>query len=134
MRFVMPFLLSLIFLLFLHLSLTQAADVRTIGGNGRQTYSGDGGTALDAGIGGPFGLAVGPEGAVYVCSIANHCIRRIDESTGLISTFAGSGILGYDGDGKPANRSLCNETYEVRFDTAGNLFFVEMKNNIVRRV
>jgi streptogramin lyase len=134
MRFVMQFFLSTICALWFHLQTAKAADVRTVGGNGRQTYSGDGGTALDAGIGGPFGLAVGPEGAVYVCSIGNHCIRRIDESTGLISTFAGSGKLGYEGDGKPANRALCNEPYEVRFDAAGNLFFVEMKNNIVRRV
>ncbi len=134
MRFVILLLLSVISALCLHLPASQAADVRTIGGNGRQTFSGDGGTALDAGIGGPFGLAVGPDGAVYICSISNHCIRRIDESTGLISTFAGSGKLGYDGDGKPANRALCNEPYEVRFDSAGNLFFVEMQNHVVRRV
>jgi len=118
----------------LYLPAAHPADVRTIGGNGRQTYSGDRGTALDAGIGGPFGLAVGPEGAVYVCSIASHCIRRIDESTGLITTFAGCGSMGYDGDGKPANRALCNEPYEVRFDAAGNMFFVEMQNHVVRRV
>ena len=134
MRFVKPVLLFMICALSLRLPTAQAADVRTIGGTGRQTYSGDGGTALDAGIGGPFGLAVGPEGAVYVCSIANHCVRRIDESTGLISSFAGSGKMGYDGDGKPANRALCNEPYEVRFDSAGNLFFVEMQNHLVRRV
>ena len=134
MRFVMLFRLPVICALCLHLPVTQAGDVRTIGGNGRQTFSGDGGTALDAGIGGPFGLAAGPDGAVYVCSISNHCIRRIDEGTGLISTVAGSGKMGYDGDGKPADRALCNEPYEVRFDSAGNMFFVEMQNHVVRRV
>lgn len=134
MRFMIPSQLLVLFVFILHATAIQAADVRTIGGNGRQTYSGDRGTALDAGIGGPFGLAVGPDGAVYVCSIANHCVRRIDESTGLISTFAGSGSMGYDGDGKPADRALCNEPYEVRFDGAGNMFFVEMQNHIVRRV
>jgi DNA-binding beta-propeller fold protein YncE len=134
MRSAMRFYLSVICALCLLLPKTYAADVRTIGGNGRQTYSGDGGTALDAGIGEPFGLAAGSDDAVYVCSISNHCVRRIDEKTGLISTFAGSGKLGYDGDGKPANRALCNEPYEVRFDSAGNLFFVEMQNHIVRRV
>src|SRR5713101_1866210 len=118
MRRILLSCLFVICALCLHLSLAHAADVRTIGGNGRQTYSGDRGTALDAGIGGPFGLAIGPDGAVYVCSIANHCIRRIDESTGLITTVAGTGSMGYDGDGKPADRALCNEPYEVRFDAA----------------
>src|SRR5579872_57750 len=65
-----------------------AADVQTIAGNGRQTYSGDDGAALEAGIGEPFGLAFGPDGALYVCSVTNHCVRRIDERTGLISTVA----------------------------------------------
>ncbi len=136
MRFVIQLCLSMMCAMCLRFALAAiSADVRMIW---RQwpcrPYSGDGGTALDAGIGGPFGLAVGPEGAVYVCSVGNHCIRRIDESTGLISTFAGSGKLGYDGDGKPANRALCNEPYDVRFDPAGNLYFVEMQNHIVRRV
>ncbi|MBI3861711.1 MAG: hypothetical protein HY290_07430 [Planctomycetia bacterium] len=112
----------------------RAAEVRTIGGNGRQTFSGDGGSALDAGIGGPFGLTVGPDGSLYVCSISNHCIRRIDEGTGLISTVAGVGKQGYAGDGKPASKALCNEPYEVRFDSDGNMFFVEMQNHLVRRV
>ena len=42
--------------------------------------------------------------------------------------------MGYSGDGKPANRALCNEPYEVRFDSEGNMFFVEMQNHVVRRV
>ncbi len=134
MRFVVIRCVLAFIAICLNLPPANAADVRTIGGNGRQTYSGDRGTALDAGIGGPFGLAVGPDGAVYVCSVANHCIRRIDESTGLITTFVGSGSMGYDGDGKPADRALCNEPYEVHFDAAGNLFLVEMQNHVVRRV
>lgn len=119
----------------LHMAvLLSAAEIRTIAGNGRQTFSGDGGAALDAGIGEPFGLTLGPDGALYVCSVANHCIRRIDERSGIITTFAGSGKQGYDGDGKPAARALCNEPYEVRFDSDGNMFFVEMQNHLVRKV
>ena len=112
----------------------RAAEIQTIAGNGRQTFSGDGGTALEAGIGQPFGLTLGPDGALYVCSVTNHCIRRIDEKTGFITTVAGSGKQGYEGDGGPAARALCNEPYEVRFDPEGNMFFVEMQNHVVRRV
>ncbi len=115
-------------------SMASAVDVRTIGGNGHQTFSGDGGSALDAGIGGPFGLTIGLDGALYVCSISSHCVRRIDEETGLITTAAGVGKQGYVGDGKPATKALCNEPYEVRFDSDGHMFFVEMQNHLVRRV
>ncbi len=110
------------------------ADIRTIAGNGRQTYSGDGGPATEAGLAEPFGLTLGPDGSLYVCSVKNHCIRRIDERTGFITTVAGSGQMGYSGDGKPAHRALCNEPYEVRFDSEANLYFVEMQNHVVRRV
>jgi sugar lactone lactonase YvrE len=113
---------------------TRAADIRTIAGNGRQTYSGDGGPAHEAGLAEPFGLTIGPDGSLYVCSVKNHCIRRIDEKTGFISTVAGSGQMGYAGDGRPATRALCNEPYEVRFDAEDHMYFVEMQNHLVRRV
>jgi DNA-binding beta-propeller fold protein YncE len=126
---------SLVCVVSLQLSVAaRAAEIRTIAGNGRQTYSGDGGPAFEAGIAEPFGLTLGPDGSLYVCSVKNHCIRRIDERTGFISTVAGSGQMGYAGDGKPANRALCNEPYEIRFDSEGHMFFVEMQNHLVRRV
>lgn len=112
----------------------QAGEVRTIGGTGGAARSGDNGPATEAGIGGPFGVVIGPDKAVYVCEITNHCIRRIEERTGLITTVAGSGRMGYSGDGEPAEKASCNEPYEVRFDADGNMFFVEMQNHLVRRV
>jgi len=111
-----------------------AAEVVTLAGTGKSGYSGDGGPAAQAEVGGPFGLTTGPDGALYVCEIANHVIRRIFERTGTISTVAGSGRAGYSGDGGPAATALLNEPYEVRFDAKGNMFFVEMKNHLVRRV
>jgi streptogramin lyase len=112
----------------------SGADIVTIAGNGREALSGDGGPAKRAAIGQPFGLTIGPDAALCVCSVANHVIRRIDLSTGLISTVAGSGEKGYAGDGGPATDARLNEPYEVRFDADGNMFFVEMQNFIVRRV
>lgn len=127
-------------LLFVLLSLLQVAhlveggEVRTLAGNGVSGYRGDGGSAHEAQVGGPFGLAIGPDGGLSVCEIANHCIRRIDLEAGTISTVAGSGKAGYAGDGGPATGAICFEPYEVRFDGEGNMFFVEMKNHLVRRV
>src|SRR6186997_2275577 len=87
---------------------TQADEVRVIGGTGKSTFSGDQGPATEAGIGGPFGLTIGPDGALYICETLNHSVRRIDDRTGLITTVAGSGKRGYDGDKGPAVKALCN--------------------------
>lgn len=113
---------------------TDAAEVKTIAGTGKAVYAGDGGAAVQAGVGGPFGLVVGPDGALYVCETTNHVVRRVDRKTGRISTVAGCGKKGYAGDGGPATEARLNEPYEVRFDAAGNMFFVEMRNHVVRRV
>ncbi|WP_339736207.1 hypothetical protein [uncultured Gimesia sp.] len=112
----------------------SAQTVKTLAGTGKQGHSGDGGPAVKAMVGEPYGLTLGPDGALYVCEIKSHVIRRIDEKAGTISTVAGSGKKGYSGDGGPALEAKLNEPYEVRFDKAGNMYFVEMVNNIVRRV
>lgn len=113
----------------------SAADaVRTLAGTGVDVSSGDGGPAVKAAVGGPFGLSIGPDGALYVCEITGHRIRRIDLESGVISTVAGTGDRGYSGDGGPALKAKLNEPYEVRFDADGNMVFVEMMNHVVRRV
>lgn len=112
----------------------EAAEIRTIAGSGKRTYSGNDGPAAEAGIGEPYGLTLGPDGALYVCETINHSVRRVDERTGLVAAAAGAGKEGYDGDGGPATRALCNQPYEVRFDPAGNMYFVEMRNHLVRFV
>lgn len=121
--------------------LTTACGER-VGGAEVVTIAGTGVSGLEPGeqiarktpVGEPYGIAKGPDGALYICEIATHVVRRLDEATGKISVVAGTGNAGYSGDGGPATGARLNEPYEVRFDTAGNMFFVEMKNNIVRRV
>ncbi len=115
-------------------AVASSGEVVTIAGTGAARYVGDGGAATDAGVGGPFGLVVGPDRAVYVCEIANHVVRRIDSQTGVITTVAGTGQKGNSGDGGPATEAMLNEPYEVRFDQQGNLFFVDMVAAVVRRV
>ena len=112
----------------------SAAEVKTIAGTGKDAFTGDGGPAVKAGVGGPFGVVIGPDGALYVCETTNHVVRRVDLKTRRISTVAGNGRNGYSGNGGPATKASLNEPYEVRFDAAGNMFFVEMRNHIVRRV
>jgi sugar lactone lactonase YvrE len=108
--------------------------VATIAGTGAPGLSGDGGPGTQARIANPYGLTTGPDGALYFCEIDNHVIRRLDLKTGILSTVAGNGKAGYSGDGGPAVEASLNQPYEVRFDKAGNMYFVEMQNHLVRRV
>lgn len=112
----------------------SAAEVKTVGGNGKDGYSGDGGPATQAAISQPFGITVGPDDALYVCEVGSHAVRRIDARSQQITTVAGTGEKGFDGNGGAATKAKLNEPYEVRFHTNGDMYFVEMQNHVVRRV
>jgi streptogramin lyase len=114
--------------------LSQAAEIKTIAGTGKAGYTGDGGPGAAALVANPYGLVIGPDGALYICEVDNHVIRRLDLKTGRISTVAGNGKAGYAGDGGPATAASLNQPYEIRFDRGGHMFFVEMQNHLVRRV
>jgi DNA-binding beta-propeller fold protein YncE len=108
--------------------------IETIAGTGRPGNNGDAGPAMQTNIDQPFGVEVGPDGALYITEVGQHRVRRLDLQSGQLTTVAGCGQKGYAGDGGPATEALLNEPYEVRFDPQGNMVFVEMQNHIVRRV
>ena len=110
-----------------------AARISTFAGTGVAGSGGEDGPADQAQLNNPYGLTRGPDGALYICDMENHRIRQVSRD-GKITTVAGIGTRGYSGDGGPALQAQLNEPYEVRFDKAGNMYFVEMRNAIVRRV
>ena len=71
-----------------------AQTVVTIAGTGIAGFSGDGAAGTQAQVNNPYGLTIGPDGALYFCEIGNHRVRRLDLTTGVISTVAGSGQKG----------------------------------------
>lgn len=125
-----------VFLLWLWMAWPATAqEVITVLGTGQDGWSGDGGPAAAAKCGGPFGVVVGPEGALYVCETTSHVIRRIDPVSQKVSTIAGvAGQLGNSGDGGPATLARLNQPYEIRFDRDGHLYFVDMAAAVVRRI
>lgn len=124
----MRFLLALFLAANVH-----AAEIRTFAGTGAKGFSGDGGPAQKAQLNNPFGIARGPDGALYVCDTDNHRIRKI-VADGTITTIAGTGERGWSGDGGPALKAVLNEPYEVRFDAAGNVYWCERMSHTVRRM
>ena len=130
----MKYVVPLVYCLLLSLPPATAATVSTVAGTGEKGSSGANVKATESKIANPYGLTIGPDGALYFCEIDNHLVRRLDLKTGIMTTAAGNGSQGYSGDGGPANSAALYEPYEVRFDRAGNMYFVEMKNHIVRKV
>ena len=110
------------------------ATIETIAGAGGATNNGDEGSAKGTNIGQTFGVEIGPDGALYICEVQNHRVRRLDLDSLRVTTVAGNATKGYSGDGGPATAAAMNEPYEVRFDADGNMYVVEMQNHIVRRV
>ena len=85
-------------------SLRLAADeatISTVAGTGQRGYSGDGGPASHAQVNNPYGIAIGPGGALYICDTDNHVVRKVSRD-GTITTIAGNGKRGYSGDGRSA--------------------------------
>ncbi len=111
----------------------MAGTISTFAGNGTKGFSGDGGPASAAQLSDPNGIARGPDGALYICDTTNHRIRKVT-SDGRITTVAGSGVKGFAGDGGPALKAQLNEPYEVRFDPAGNVCWVERLSHSIRKL
>jgi len=108
--------------------------IQTIAGTGAKGYAGDGGPALQALLNEPFMCAFDAEGNLYVAEATNHCVRRIDKTTGVITTVAGTGASGYSGDGGLATRATLNQPYSVQIDANGDIYIVDRLNAVIRKV
>jgi RHS repeat-associated protein len=105
--------------------------ISTIAGNGTSGYSGDGGPAVNAELGGGDGLAVDIMGNLYI--VDNNVIRKVDIS-GIITTIAGNGTPGYSGDGGPAINAQTYYPAGLAVDVIGNLYFADLGNLRIRKV
>jgi uncharacterized protein (TIGR03437 family) len=104
-----------------------------IAGNGRAGYLGDGGPATAAQLEFPAGIAIDPAGNVYVADRDAAVVRRIS-SSGAISTYAGTGVPGYSGDGGQAALAQLTGPLGVALDANGNLYVADAGNNVVRKI
>lgn len=104
-----------------------AATVTTLVGTGVAGFS-------DTQINNPYGMAVGPDGALYFCDLGNQSIRKLDLATKEMTTVAGTGQRGYTGDGGPATEATLAAPHELVFDKNGDLYIAERDNHVIRKI
>jgi len=107
--------------------------ISTVAGNGVAAFAGDGGLATAASLNSPTGVTVDDSGNLYIADMLNNAIRRVDGVTGIITTVAGTGAAGFNGDGIAATTANLNQPVSVIMNS-GNLVFADFGNNRVRMI
>lgn len=112
---------------------SRTGVIETIAGTGETGYNGEGIRATDAYLNYPAGVVVDSKGNVYFNDYKNDRIRKINID-GIISTYAGTGIPGYSGDGIPASKAQINDVYGLGIDSKDNVFIMDSLNFAIRKV
>ena len=120
--------LALFTILLVTTPLAAQKVTTTVGG-----YIGDGGPATNAGLNYPRDVIQDQAGNTFIVDSFNHRIREVSPS-GTISTFAGTGIAGFSGDGGLARNAMLNAPSGILFDAAGNMLVADGSNNRIRRI
>ncbi len=107
--------------------------ITTVAGTGTRGYSGDGGPAVEAKLAVPSAIAIDADGIVYIADFLNHRIRKLS-TDGTITTIAGTGTAGYNGDGRLAIESQIGEPCGVAVDRQGYVYIGDQVNLRVRVV
>ncbi len=107
--------------------------ISTVAGNGARGFSGDGGPASNAQLAGPDGIAVGPDGTLFIGDRFNSRVRMVTPD-GTISTIAGTGTRGLSGQYGPAREAEFNYLTRVQLDSDGGLFVADQANSCVRKI
>src|SRR5437870_11640224 len=113
---------------------TNQSRITTIAGTGAAGSASDGDRADTAPINNPFGLVIGPDGALYWADFGSNRVLRLDLRTKTISVIAGNGMKGHAGDGGPAKAAMLSAPHEVRFDRRGNIYVAERDSHVVRYI
>lgn len=113
--------------------LTPDGELTTVAGGNGTGFSGDGGLATKAQLDFPHGLAIDADGRLLIADTGNERVRRVDPN-GTITTIAGTGDTGADGDNGPANLAEFDSPVDVAIGPGGEIYVAEADGNRVRRI
>jgi sugar lactone lactonase YvrE len=108
--------------------------ITTVAGTGVGGYNGEGGLADTSKLNGPSSIVLDSAGNLYIADAMNNRIRKVDITTGIISTVAGDGTQGFSGDNYLASQAQLNGPDDVCFDKLGNLYISDAGNHRIRKV
>ena len=121
-------------LVFICLSFhTKAQVITTVAGSGNIGYYGDNGPATAAALDSPGCVVADVEGNIYISDQLNSCVRKVTPA-GIITTIAGTGELGYNGDGIAATSAQLSSNWGIAVDVSGNVYIADQNNNRIRKV
>ncbi len=112
----------------------KSGQVLVAAGNGLGQYTGDGGPGPNAQLNQPASLVVDGADNVFIADTQNHALRRLDAKTGTLTTVAGDGTPGFEGDGGPAAKARLNFPTGLGLDGKGNLYVVDAINARIRKI
>jgi serine/threonine-protein kinase len=107
--------------------------ITTVVGNGTAGFSGDGGPAIQAEINSVEGIAVGPDGSLYLADYTNERIRKVTPD-GIISTIAGTGTKGYTGTPTPAVSAQISDPNSVVIADDGTIYIGNLGSDSVQKI
>jgi len=108
--------------------------ITTVAGTVGSSSQGNPNLAVNTYLSQPTGIGVDSKGNLYIAESKGMIVQKVDMTTGLISTVAGNGLVGYSGDGGPAISARLNSPTAVAVDATGNLYIADYSNDVVRRV
>lgn len=106
----------------------------TVAGSGIAGEAGDGGLAVQAELNDPSGVAVDRNGHLLIADTMNNRVRRVDAASGIMSTVAGTGEEGFDGDGDSATLARLMQPSGIAVDAEGAVYLSDTFNNRIRRI
>ncbi len=112
----------------------NAGKIATVAGDGSAGYDAAATVATSTSLNQPGGVAIDGAGNLYIADTNNNVIRKVNLTTGAISTAAGNGAPGYTGDGAAATSATLNSPEGVTLDAASDLYIADTNNDAVREV
>lgn len=108
--------------------------ITNVAGNGNQGYYGEGIPAINAQFSWVSGICLDTSKNIFIADMTAHRVRKIDAATGLISTIAGTGLQGYNGDGILATTATLDSLSNISIDDTGNVYISDAFNYTIRKI